>query len=226
MENKSSLRQKMRSMLQEFCADKNARNVTSQTACDIFLSSQFYKNAELVCAFCSMANEIETRPIIERALQDGKSVAVPRVVPNTSDMDFYILEKAHALSEQLVSGEFGILEPCADLQKLDISQIVEMSFQRAIFLVPGIAFDKSGARLGKGKGFYDKYFSRIASTSQTANESANYDAHQANTSRIANPIDFLRVGFCFPFQVVEQVPSEPHDVRMTYIVSDKIITCS
>lgn len=191
---KNILRKKMRSMLREFCSDKNARDDESKKICDIFLSSDIYKNSHLICAFCSLPNEIETMLVIEQAIHDGKRVALPRVVPHTSDMDFHLIENSRAFSEQIIPGEYGIREPCACLEKLSVSEIKSQS----VFLVPGLAFTKNGARLGRGMSFYDRYLSRLAS-------------------------GLAFVGFCFPFQIVDLVPSQLHDVRMTHIIEEKFV---
>lgn len=193
---KNILRKKMRSMLRDFCSDKNARDDESKKICDIFLSSDIYKNSQLICAFCSLPNEIETMLVIEQSIHDGKRVALPRVVPNTSDMDFYLVENSRAFSEQIIPGEYGIREPCACLEKLSVSEIKKQS----VFLVPGLAFNKSGARLGRGMSFYDRYLARLAN-------------------------GIALVGFGFPFQIVDAVPCEPHDVKMTHIIGEKNIFC-
>lgn len=237
MLEKNILREKMRSMLRDFCSDKNARDDESKKICDIFLSSDIYKNSQLICAFCSLPNEIETMLVIEQAIHDGKTIALPRVVPNTSDMDFYLVENSRAFSEQIIPGEYGIREPCACLEKLSVSEIKS----HTVFLVPGLAFSKSGARLGRGMSFYDRYLSRVASRLGVANEQS-----LASESRVASRLDVADgipladgqlladkfsqagiafVGFGFPFQIVEEIPCEPHDVKMTHLVGEKIVSC-
>lgn len=86
----------------------------------------------------------------------------------------------------LVSGAFGIREPHPDLTEVPVETI-------DAFLCPGLAFDKHGGRLGRGKGFYD----RLLANART---------------------DSLKVGVCFPWQVVDDTFAEPHDIAMDAVV--------
>lgn len=213
---KNILRKKMRSMLREFCGDKNARNDESEKICDIFLSSDIYKNSQLICAFCSLPNEIETMPIIEQAMRDGKRVALPRVIPKTCDMDFYLIENSRAFSEQVISGEYGIREPCACLEKVSVSDIKS----HAVFLVPGLAFTKNGARLGKGMSFYDRYFLRLAKEIYASDIQQETDGLLLADKFLKSKIALI--GFCFPFQIIDAVPCHLHDVKMSHIIEEKL----
>lgn len=89
---------------------------------------------------------------------------------------------------QKTKGAFGVLEPVQDPQ-----YEINLSEMSGLF-VPGVAFDRSGHRLGRGKGFYDKALSNFPG---------------------------LKVGICFEFQIVDSVPVESHDVSMDYIITNK-----
>ncbi len=106
-----------------------------------------YRECSLVLSYVSMRDEADTRRLIERALADGKRVAVPRCVPNTRKMEFYYIESL----SQLEPGTFGVDEPLAQKEKA-----VE-DFSNSICIVPGICFDKKGYRLGYGMGYYDRF---------------------------------------------------------------------
>jgi 5-formyltetrahydrofolate cyclo-ligase len=90
------------------------------------------------------------------------------------------------ISEGVFKGAFGIMEPIATTP-IEPSEI-------DVMIVPGVAFTRNGARLGRGKGFYDKYLS-------------HKDFHA------------YTIGVCYPCQVVEDLPSEPHDQVLNQIVS-------
>lgn len=106
-----------------------------------------YRECSLVLCYVSMRDEADTRRLIERALADGKRVAVPRCVPNTRRMEFYYIESL----SQLEPGTFGVDEPLAQKEKL------VSDFSNSICIVPGICFDKRGYRLGYGMGYYDRF---------------------------------------------------------------------
>ena len=108
-----------------------------------------YRDNDLLLTYVSTPIEVDTRIIIETALQDGKTVAVPRCVPQTRNMEFY---RIHSL-EELESGSFGVLEPLPNKDNL-----VE-DFSRGLCLVPAFCYDFLGYRLGYGKGYYDRFLS-------------------------------------------------------------------
>lgn len=137
-----------------------------------------FMNADWIYAYIACRNELETAYIISWCLSYGKHVAVPKV--QGEFMHFYEIT---ALSD-CVPGAFGILEPAGE----EKDRITTPGFM----LVPGLAFDKNGNRLGYGGGFYDKY---LASHEEIITAALGYD-----------------------FQIVEKVPSEPHDKKMDYLI--------
>jgi 5-formyltetrahydrofolate cyclo-ligase len=102
------------------------------------------------------------------------------------------LFRLEAISE-LVPGTFGILEPTAELRELPPRQVLPSQIDLA--LVPGVVFDRQGNRLGYGRGFYDRLLRQL-------------------------PREVLRVGLAFECQVVEELPVEPHDERMDWLVTE------
>lgn len=113
------------------------------------VSTDAYKNCQVLLTYVSTAIEVDTFRIIKQAFADGKTVAVPRCVDGTRDMIFYIIESL----DQLETGSFSVLEPvpekCAELKEFD----------GAVCIVPGLAYDMDGYRLGYGKGYYDRFLS-------------------------------------------------------------------
>lgn len=108
-----------------------------------------YANASLILVYVSTAIEVDTKKIIEQALEEGKRVGVPRCVPDTREMEFY---EIHSLDE-LEPGTFGVLEPKPDPQNLLPAD------PGGLCIVPGLCFDNFGYRLGYGKGYYDRFLS-------------------------------------------------------------------
>lgn len=106
-----------------------------------------YKNSRLLLSYVSTPIEVDTRGIIRRALDDGKTVAVPRCVPGTRDMEFYVIRGFGDLEP----GAFGVMEPVPGRCKL------LKDFTNGLCLVPALCYDWKGFRLGYGKGYYDRF---------------------------------------------------------------------
>ncbi len=141
-----------------------------------------YREADAVFAYFSIGSEVDTRMIIRDALEQGKLVAIPRVVPGTRTMEWYRIDDFEGLEKS----SFGVLEPVANPARLVTSPRVDEDAaaatdtgataaaaetsasargMRAIALVPGLAFDAQGFRLGYGAGFYDVFLSTFAGAS-------------------------------------------------------------
>ena len=110
-----------------------------------------YQEADLIYCYVDYNHEVRTWPIMERAMKDGKQVAVPRV--DGSAMDFYRITGR----EDLESGYSGILEPKQGLPVVSEEDFAGGAGRRALFLMPGVAFDREHHRVGYGGGFYDRY---------------------------------------------------------------------
>ena len=108
-----------------------------------------YRDNDLLLTYVSTPIEVDTRLIIETALRDGKTVAVPRCVPQTRNMEFYRIRSL----DELEQGSFGVMEPLPKKENL-----VE-DFSRGLCLVPAFCYDFLGYRLGYGKGYYDRFLS-------------------------------------------------------------------
>ena len=108
-----------------------------------------YQACETLLTFVSTPIEVDTHALIEEALRSGKTVAVPYCIDGTRQMDFYCIRSM----DDLVPRTFGVLEPLIDrCPKL-------ADTKNSVCLVPGLAFDRHGFRLGYGKGYYDRFLS-------------------------------------------------------------------
>lgn len=143
-----------------------------------------WPRAKTIMLYSSTPTEVQTRQLIERALAQGKRVCLPGHVGKGKRMQAF---EVHSLDE-LVRGEFGMLEPMKVPGRLVAAEAIEF------VLVPGVAFDRNGRRLGRGGGHYDRFLSRVKGR---------------------------KIGVCFEFQLMKEVPVEPHDMRMDAVVTER-----
>ncbi len=114
-----------------------------------------YNNCDLVLTYVSKEIEVDTFKIIEKALKQGKKVAVPICIVDGCLMDFYYI---NSIENDLESGAFGVLEPI-------VSKCTKVTdFSNALCVVPGFSFDAQGYRLGYGKGYYDRFLNKFEGT--------------------------------------------------------------
>ena len=114
------------------------------------LASRQYRQCDKLLCFVSTPIEVDTHALIRQALADGKAVAVPYCIEGTRNMHFYCITSFSQLSPRTL----GVLEPdpavCPRLT----------DFSRSLCILPGLAFDLSGFRLGYGGGYYDRFLSQ------------------------------------------------------------------
>ena len=185
------LRKKIKSELEMFAQGEKAA-AESETVCRVFLQSDAYRNASAVFAYMNMPSELDVSSVIAAALRDGKNACIPRIEPGTNQMDFFYLEASLPLEELVESGGFQIREPKLSLKKVSLGEFFP---ENAVILVPGLLFSADGKRLGRGKGFYDRYIAAIPAEKKA-----------------------LLCGTGFSFQLAPDVPVEPHDRRLDCVI--------
>lgn len=158
-----------------------------------FYESRYYKEAIKIFIYISYSSEINTRDIINRALKENKRIYVPRTEIKTRVMDAVEISSL----DNLVESSYGILEPSKDEPCIDPNDL-------DLIVVPGVAFDRNGGRMGYGAGFYDRYFKKINS---------------GNIGRIT------KLALAYDFQVVNEVPMGELDVPVDYILTEKDFIC-
>ncbi len=149
----------------------------SKTIQGFVVNTEEFQHAKVVGAYFAIGSEVLTELIIGRAKRLGKKIALPRV--EEDKITFYELSS----TKSLIKGRFGIMEPppYEKMSKIDL------------LIVPGIAFDKKGNRLGYGKGFYD----RLLSGKRT-----------------------FSIGLAYSFQLLENLPHDKYDKRLDAIASE------
>lgn len=191
-EQKQAMRDKMRARLRAFCAESDVPG-SSLAARRAVLGSEAFRCADIVLGYLFHGDEADCTDVLYRALLREKAAGVPRVLPHTGDMDFYLLDGTLPFGDQIERGAFGISEPVPSLEKLAVSPALAQ--KRILMLVPGLAFTHSGKRLGRGGGFYDRFIARLR----------------------AAGADVTLAGFCFPCQIVDDIPTDTHDAVMDIV---------
>lgn len=175
--DKSELRQRLR-LLNRTLSPRQRAIASAEIFRQIEASSAFAE-ARCVALFCSLADEPDTGGVLQRWRMAGKRIVVPRV--EGAEMQFY-----DYLPDEVVRGAFGIVEPTSEARLCLPSEI-------DLMVVPGVAFTREGMRLGRGKGFYDKYLAQ-----------RDFCAYS--------------IGVGYAHQLMENLPTEPHDRRLDEVV--------
>ena len=131
--------------------DPNYKKKLDKKISKIFLDSCLYKDASTIFCYVSTPIEVDTKIIIEKALSDGKTVAVPRCIKNTRFMEFIPIKSYNDLEK----GTFGVLEP-----KKCFTEGIKGD-ENTVSLIPALMYDSKGYRLGYGGGYYDRFLSRF-----------------------------------------------------------------
>lgn len=148
----------------------------SKLILDKLENHEYFKEAKTVMLYSSLPDEVNTHDFLEK-WRNEKKIILPTVVGDdiipvelSKDTDFAI-------------GDFNIMEPQ--------NEPYEGSYD--LIIVPGVAFDKNGNRIGRGKGYYDRF--------------------------LCKHLDVRRIGICFDFQLVDNVPTEDNDIRMDEVIT-------
>ena len=172
--------------LRKLIAQRKAEHTTqqrrqlSQDVCSRVLSTPEWAEAETVLLYHSLADEVDTAELIAAGVGQGKQILLPVVVGSELELRIY------DGPETLKRGAYGILEPTGSLFPSPRYPQISLA------IIPGVAFDKDGHRLGRGKGYYDRLLPRLTGA--------------------------CKVGICWNFQLLEHIPTEDHDITMNRIV--------
>ena len=158
----------------------------SRAAQERLMRSPCWLQAKTLALYMPAKGETGTELLLESALADGRRVFYPRVLGGNGAMEFVEVRG----QGDFAPGAFGILEPLPALAGETAG-----TFRPDLAVVPGLAFDRRGRRLGFGGGYYDHYF--------------------AHASRLT------LAGFCFSFQLCREVPADPWDVTMDAVCTDE-----
>ncbi len=159
---------------------RSERGKKSRNVCVEIVRSDFFQEARRVLIYMARRDELDTRNLIRRALRDKKEVFLPRLSPR--GLAFY---RIHHLKKHLEPGTYGILEPKARRGHRGRMKAMDLA------IIPGLGFTRTGVRLGRGGGHFDRLL-----------------AHSAGV---------VKIGVCFREQLLKKIPAQKHDVRMNFI---------
>lgn len=183
MPAKQELRQRLRQIVANIPADQIGTR--SLRAAHRLFEQREYVRAEAIMVFLSLQSEVDTTPVVLRAWQDGKRVLAPKVSWNQRRM---LPLEFRSLTEDLADSTMGIREPVSGIPfPVGLIDLV---------IVPGLGFDEYGNRLGRGRGFYDRFLA-----------SAEFKG--------------VACGLAFEEQVVPSIPAGPLDRQVDMVISDQ-----
>ncbi len=150
------------------------------------ISCAKFKKADTIMSYVALPNEVDTAYLNKKVLEEGKRLVVPVI-----DMETQTIIASELKSiEDLVEGPYGIGIPRKGFE------YVEDQIDPDLIVVPAVAYDRKNTRLGRGKGYYDKFLAGIDSTGTET------------------------VGLAFHFQIVDSLPADLHDEPVSLVISD------
>ncbi len=181
--SKKDLRTHLKANLAALSADEIHKR--SQQACDLLVAQPEFERSEIVMVFLSLPAEINTTPLVLRAWQEGKRILAPRVSWEQRRM---MPVEIRSLTEDIEDTQWNLRQPVqGDPVPLSMIDLVA---------VPGLGFDRAGNRLGRGRGFYDRFLA--------------HSEFAGSTCAVA-----------FEEQVVEAIPADAHDIRVDMLITDQ-----
>ncbi len=166
---------------------KQQRTVNSRKIWECFFETEWYRRSERIAFYLNFRSEVETLPYLEQVLRDGKRVAVPLCDTDDKSMDMYEISDCSMLAR----GAYGILAP--DTARIQDCVSVSDWEREDIVLVPALAFDRQGYRLGYGAGYYDRFLSGK---------------------------NLTPVGFAYSCCVCDRLPHEQTDQRVSCLITE------
>lgn len=148
------------------------------------INCDIYKKSKKIFTYISFGSEVDTTAFINYALNDKKEIYVPKTDKEKREMKAI---KINNLDNMIVD-KWGIPEPI-NVEKSEVGEVFDL------IIMPGLAFDKNGNRIGYGGGYYDKYLSQIKGNSH-------------------------KMVLAYDFQIVERIESEIHDIKVEYIITN------
>jgi 5-formyltetrahydrofolate cyclo-ligase len=189
----TALQLRKKAIREQAHANRNAqdnKDDLSRTICATFMSLPEYAAARTVMFYVDVRSEVRTRHSLPEALGQGKRIVVPWCL--NGELELFHLESM----DELAVGAYRILEPKPELREAAAKRLKPEELD--LVMVPGVAFDRTGARMGHGFGYYDKLLQH------------------------ARP-DAPLVALAFECQLFDSIPTQAHDIFMDRIITEKAV---
>ncbi|HYE32738.1 MAG TPA: 5-formyltetrahydrofolate cyclo-ligase [Methylomirabilota bacterium] len=179
-EQKKTLRAQARQKIKAIAGPIRAQ--ASTHACNLLLAHELWSRADVVLMYWPLAGELDLRSAIAAGLQSEKTILLPRFDPVEGTYVGCVFQGG---ADELQAGEFGVPEPALTARTVPYGRV-------DLALVPGLAFDWAGGRLGRGRGFYDRILAQVAG---------------------------VKCGVAFEEQIEPELPIEAHDALLDYLLT-------
>ena len=164
---------------------KERRKLLNNAIIEKLYNSSFYKEANHIMVYVSFGSEINTHDFIKESLKKGKRISVPVTFPDSKE-----IKPSELLDfDELEIGFYNILTPKDEsIRFIDPNEI-------DLIIVPGVAFDRKGYRIGYGGGYYDRFLSSYP--------------------------DIIKLSIAYDLQLIDEVPRKDHDIPVDFIITEK-----
>lgn len=194
--DKQELRKEIRNRKRQFSQDQLGE--LSLSAISKLRKHPKVMAAHTLLLYYSLPDEVNTHEWIDELVAEGKRVLLP-VVVNDKDMVIREYTGKHDLAE----GSFHIMEPIGKLFPEEKYPEIEVA------IIPGMSFDDTGHRLGRGKGYYDRFLTKLRGMERNKSERKEADGTEV-----------YKIGICFGFQKLQEIPFESHDILMDEVTTN------
>lgn len=194
--DKQELRKEIRNRKRQFTQDQLGK--LSLSAISKLRKHPKVMAAHTLLLYYSLPDEVNTHEWIDELVAEGKRVLLP-VVVNDKDMVIREYTGKHDLAE----GSFHIMEPIGKLFPIEKYPEIEVA------IIPGMSFDDTGHRLGRGKGYYDRFLTKLRGMEENHCERKEADGTEV-----------YKIGICFGFQKLQEIPFESHDILMDEVTTN------
>lgn len=194
--DKQELRKEIRNRKRQFSQDQLGE--LSLSAISKLRKHPKVMAAHTLLLYYSLPDEVNTHEWIDELVAEGKRVLLP-VVVNDKDMVIREYTGKHDLAE----GSFHIMEPIGKLFPIEKYPEIEVA------IIPGMSFDDTGHRLGRGKGYYDRFLTKLRGMEENHCERKKADGTEV-----------YKIGICFGFQKLQEIPFENHDILMDEVTTN------
>ena len=157
--------------------------------------SELWRRSTMILCYFPLPDEVDTRPVLRAALNEGKQVALPRIVGN--QLDFRLLMDYSYMPTR----RGGLFQPPPEWPP------AEPMLRTPLLIVPGLAFDRLGNRLGRGGGYYDRFLATWCRCSGCRRSGHGRSEHKRS------------VALCHPSRLAHDLPVEPHDRRVDVVIA-------